>query len=152
MNERDILPPLMQRPASPRDLIGALYVRGGVSPGSGFDCFTLMAYVRWHWFGRLTPLGVMPARKLATPALCALMIRRALGRAEDPAAPWKRVTPAPGCAVALGRSKLGRLHHCGVWWEDGVLHALDTAGVVWTPADRIGALYSRVECFELWQY
>lgn len=139
-------------PRAPQDeLLGVRYLRGGDSPLTGFDCFTLAAFVRWHWFGLATPLGQWPTRPLSTAALCALMIRRALGRESEASWPWQRIEAAPGCVVALGRARHGRLHHCGVWLEArGVLHALESTGVVWTPGERIAQLYSRCEFFELW--
>lgn len=129
-------------------LVGTPYVRGGVTPEIGFDCFTLMSYVRWHWFGRTTPFAGIPARKLTTPQACALGIRRALGRHREQLSPWHACTRVEGCAVALGHMRLGRLHHCGVWFEGGVLHAMELLGVCWTPAERLPGLFARVEFYE----
>lgn len=135
--------------ASPLQLVGASYVRGGVTPEVGFDCFTLMAYVRWHWFAKPTPFAGIPARKLSTAQACAIGIARALGRGESIDVPWRAIaTPSEGCAVALGRARLGRLHHCGVWIEGGVLHAYESIGVVWSPGWRVTDLFARVECYE----
>jgi len=134
--------------ASPLLLVGTPYVRGGVTPETGFDCYTLMSYVRWHWFERETPWAGIPARKLSSAQACALGIRRALG-AHETLTPWQRLDePREGCAVALGRAKLARLHHCGVWIEGGVLHAYELLGVAWTPRARIGELFARVEFYE----
>lgn len=135
--------------SSPLDLIGVPYVRGGVTPEIGFDCYTLMSYVRWHWFERRTPYAGIPARKLTTAQLCAIGISRALGRHRAIVSPWRpSAAPIEGCAVALGRAQLARLHHCGVWIEGGVLHAYESIGVTWTPHARIGELFARVEFYE----
>lgn len=133
---------------SPLELVGVPYVRGGVTPAVGFDCFTLVSYVRWHCFQKITPLiAVRPRRSIATSVLAALAIRRTLGSREF-VSPWLRCEAHSGCAVALGRTTFGRLHHCGVFVDAGVLHALDSCGVVWTPATRIATLYGRVEYYE----
>lgn len=136
--------------ASPLLLIGTPYARGGVSPVQGFDCFTLLAYVRWHWFGKLTPMvGDIPKRKLPPGVVCAICLRRALGRPRDEVpSPWTRCGIREGCVVALGQFHVSRLHHCGVWIQGGVLHALESCGVAWTPGGRIGELYKRVEYYE----
>jgi len=134
--------------ASPLLLVGVPYVRGGVTPEAGFDCFSLMSYVRWHWFERVTPWAGIPARKLTSTQACAYGIRRALG-AHETLAPWHRLgEPSAGCVVALGRARLARLHHCGVWIEGGVLHAYESLGVVWTPRARLPELFARVEFYE----
>jgi hypothetical protein len=132
-------------------LVGTPYVRGGVTPEIGFDCYTLMAYVRWHWFERTTPFAGIPARKLSPMQACALGIRRALGMRVEALTPWHAIqTPIAGCAVALGHMRLGRgrLHHCGVWIEGGVLHAMEMLGVCWTPSERLPALFARMEFYE----
>lgn len=130
----------------PLDLVGVPYQRGGVTPETGFDCFTLMAYVRRRWFGRESPVGELPHRALSTSVLCAVMLRRALGSPLSSA--WEPCEPSEGVAVALGMRRFGRLHHCGVRVAGGVLHALEGAGVVWAPGNRIDQLYSRVEYYE----
>lgn len=136
-------------PASPAELIGLPYTRGGNTPEKGFDCFTLMAYVRWHWFRRPTPIGDIPKRHLPPAALCALTIRRTLGRRVDEVrGPWERCEPHEGCAVALAQCALSRFHHCGVFVDGGILHALDRVGVCFTPAPRIRELFARVEFYE----
>lgn len=143
----------MQAYREPLELVGLPYKRGGNIPEVGFDCFTLLAYVRWNFYHRSTP-GEIPARKMSAAAACALGIRRALGHRERLGGEWVAMeAPREGCAVALGRSRLGRLHHCGVWvgqgfGDSGVLHALEGVGVVWTPGLRIIDLYSRVEFYE----
>lgn len=129
-------------------LVGLPYVRGGNHPAEGFDCYTLMSYVRQRWFHRATPTVGIPSARLSPVRAGALGIFRALGGKERIASPWIECARACGCAVALGRWRIGRLHHCGVVIDQGVLHALHTTGVVWTPLDRLRDLYGRVEFFE----
>jgi hypothetical protein len=130
-------------------LIGTPYARGGASPGDGFDCFTLLEYVRRVHFGRATPHAGIPTARLSAVHAAALGIRRALGRASDQLpSPWVACEPVDGCAVGLARCKWGRLHHCGVYLDGHVLHAMDGVGVVLTPIERLWFIYSRVEFFE----
>jgi hypothetical protein len=139
-------------PSSPLTLVGTPYVRGAVTPETGFDCFTLAAFVRWHYYGRHTPIAVQLPKPHRNPIMhCALVIRRMLGgrRADALAPPWQSIaTPHAGCMVALGRTSFGPLHHCGVWVQGGVLHALEGVGVAFTPVDRLHGLFPRVEYFE----
>jgi hypothetical protein len=135
--------------ASPLELVGTPYVRGGVTPDDGLDCYSLMAYVRWHWYGRRTPLVGIPARPMTTAQACAWGIYRALGGRERLASAWTQLREASeGCAVALGRLRASRLHHCGVYVEGGVLHSFECIGVAWTPAERMPHLFARVEFYE----
>ena len=149
----EVLPaaPRLQPLASALELIGTPYVRGGVTPETGFDCFTLLCYVRWHWFARPTPVPApFPRRPLKVGLSCALMIRRVLRApaASEDSGVWVRCEPRDGCAVALAQTRFGHLHHCGVWIDGGVLHALERVGVAWTPGGRIEAFFPRAEFYE----
>jgi cell wall-associated NlpC family hydrolase len=128
--------------ASPLQLIGVPYLIGGRSPALGFDCFTLLAYVRWHWYGRATPIALdLTARPMSATRACAWGIARSVSA-------WRACAPSEGCAVALGRAPRSRLHHCGVMVGGGVLHAFERTGVVLTPLDRLPGVFARVECYE----
>jgi len=129
-------------------LVGAPYARGGTTPHYGFDCFTLVRYVRKHCFQRETPIAGIPSTTLPSPQAAAFAIYRALGGKERIDSAWRECPSAEGCVVALGTWKVSRLHHCGVVIGDGVMHALESCGVVWTPMRRIRELYARVEFFE----
>lgn len=139
----------MKRPAQPPEsLVGAPYKRGGLNDTEGFDCFTLLEYVRRVYYGRKTPHAGIPAPELTSTQAAALAIYRATGGRENVPSPWVACTPDDGCAVAMAISRYGRLHHCGVLVGENVLHALENVGVVMTPALRIPDVYSRVEFFE----
>jgi cell wall-associated NlpC family hydrolase len=129
-------------------LIGIPYLRGAETPRDGFDCFTLVRYVRKNWFSRATPTGGIPAEQLTSARKAALAVFLAFDGKERIDSPWLECDPCDGCVVALGVWKVSRLHHCGVIIRDGVLHALPTAGVVFTPMRRLREMYARVEFFE----
>jgi cell wall-associated NlpC family hydrolase len=129
-------------------LVGTPYHRGGMDPVQGFDCFTLLEYVRREFYGRDTPTAGIPAADLTSAQAAALGIYRALGGHEHTPGPWVSCDPVDGCAVALGRTRHGRLHHCGVLVENQVMHAMESVGVALSPIERIFYLYARVEFFE----
>lgn len=130
------------------DLVGTRYTRGGVTPASGFDCYTLMAYVRHHYYARPTPVHGIPSPDIPSARAAALAIYRTLGGLERVGTKWHNTEPVSGVAVAMGAWSFSRLHHCGVVVGNGVLHALEGAGVVFTPHNRLSEIYSRVEYFE----
>jgi hypothetical protein len=130
-------------------LIGAPYLRGGHSRVEGFDCFTLLEYVRREYYNRVTPVHASAVMgSMFPPALaCARGIYRTLATDRG----WHPLQErTQGCAVALGRFHIGRLHHVGVVVGNGVLHAAAGIGVCWLPGDRVAEVYARVEYFE-WQ-
>jgi len=139
---------MTEDPSNALVLIGARYKRGGETPAEGFDCFTLMQYVRRRYFNRSTPIVGIPATAMPSARAAAFAIYRTLGGKERIESDWHESAPVQGAAVAMGQWKVSRLHHCGVVINDGVLHALEHAGVVWTPFPRLISLYARVECFE----
>jgi hypothetical protein len=51
--------------STPLDLVGVRYRLGGVTPQAGFDCYSLLCYVRAHWFDRPTPFAGIPARRVS---------------------------------------------------------------------------------------
>jgi len=139
---------MIVNPSPALGLVGAPYKRGGTNAAEGFDCFTLLEHVRRVHYYRPTPVAGIPADDMPVTQVAALAIYRALGGREHMPTPWREVEPVDGCAVALGRSKFGRLHHCGVFVDGGILHALESVGVVFTPLERAWYLYKRVEFYE----
>lgn len=153
---RDLPSAPRARVRDPWELIGLPYVRNGNSPARGFDCFTLLTYVRWHWFGLTTPAGL--ADRTGASHYLGAMIRRAIARGESARGAWMRqARPSAGCAIGCGRLAISPLTHCGVWLtidqggrlEEGCLHALERVGVCWTPGERLAHLFGRVEFYEL---
>jgi len=138
----------MTRPTlPPESLVGVPYKRGGTSPAEGFDCFTLLEYVRRVYYGTKTPHAGIPAAEIPSAQACALAIYRATGGREHMPSPWVQTDPVDGCAVALARSKYRRLHHCGVLVDSYVMHALESVGVCMCPLERMWNLYGRVEFY-----
>lgn len=138
----------------PLALLGKPYVLHGTDPAVGFDCWTLVEYVRRECFGLATPLARGDAFELPENKFVAL--NRALsviGAAQDCGA-WQRVeTGAPGDVVGLSLSERIPLHHVGVLLPQGVLHAWAGVGrvgigsVILTPFARLSPLFAQVEVY-----
>jgi len=135
-------------PDNPLDLIGVAYLRGSDDIAQGFDCYTLVRFVRAYYYGRPTPLAAPPARKWQGPAACALGMHHARRATRTRAPLWQQCEPHLGCVVGLARFKVERLHHCGVLIPEGVLHAMRDAGVMLTPCARLTELFAQVEYLE----
>lgn len=57
----------------------------------------------------------------------------------------KRIdNPEDLCIVLLGKAKHLGLHHCGIWWQGSVLHALEN-GVLYQDRASIGDAYPLIE-------
>lgn len=55
--------------------------------------------------------------------------------------------PAELCVVLMGRSERTGLHHCGIFFEGGILHALDT-GPVYQDMASVRDAYGLIEYWE----
>jgi cell wall-associated NlpC family hydrolase len=102
-------------------------------PGTG-DCWSLARAVWAAEFGRaVEPLPVDPAD-----------LRAASRALEAGAAGWVRVAePAEGDGVLMARGR--RPCHVGIWvTPERVLHAVERAGCLCTPAGRVGDLGYRI--------
>jgi cell wall-associated NlpC family hydrolase len=129
----------------PLVLIGVAYVRGAADPAVGFDCWTLVEYVRREFYQLPTPLAGT-GRHVAG----ATIIAEAQASGE-----WKALTVAtPGAVVGLAVAKRLPLHHVGVAVEGGVLHAWNGFGasgagsVMLTPWARLQHMFRRAEVYE----
>ena len=96
----------------PHQLVGVPYTLWGESPEVGFDCWTLVGYVRREYFGLKDALhrAAGPSRR---PRPCA----RSGQNRDGPM--WKSVAwpGAPGDVVGMSLDKGGWLHHVGVILE-----------------------------------
>ena len=98
------------------------------------DCWSFARRIWRDRFGwDVPPVPVDPGSPRAA--------RHALSAAPEEAG-WVQVDrPREGDAVLMGRGALPA--HVGIWIEPdlaGVLHALESAGVVFTPPDRLAGL------------
>jgi cell wall-associated NlpC family hydrolase len=127
----------------PTRLIGIPYVRGAADPAVGFDCWTLVEYVRREYFGLATPL-VSPG------------YRSGAGMIADAQASghWHKLSVAsPGAVVGMAMAKRLPLHHVGVAIEGGVLHAwngysANAGSVMLTPWTHLKPMFARAEVYE----
>jgi len=121
---------------NPLELLGVPYVLGAADPACGFDCWSLITYVRRVHYHRPTPL--MP-EDFADACASGL---------------WRRILwPHEAAVVGLSRSHRLPLHHVGVVVPGGVLHAWNgpyggTGSVVLTPWDRLDQYFAQIEVYE----
>lgn len=102
------------------DYLGKPWIAGGSGP-EAYDCWGLVRAVYRERLGILLP-------EVDVSALSPLAVRRALAGHEE-RSHWRALAgPAP-YAVAL-MSYGERPHHVGLWTGEGVLHAIEGAGVV----------------------
>lgn len=142
---------MISHQSSPLDLIGVPYLRGGVSPSEGFDCWSLVDYVRRQFFGLPSPLVDARAR-------AGLASIRTLEAARA-SAQWIQIVPPgdPGCVVGMAFAGRLFLHHVGVSLGPlGVLHAWagiisnGRGSVTLTPWDRLADRFKVIEVY-LWR-
>lgn len=149
----------------PLTLLGVPYVLGSCDPAIGFDCWTLVDYVRKECFGVSTPLSVnlcdgpriQPSeRPLSGVNRVAVKHAQRLIENAQRTGAWRRIDAPgfPGCVVGMSLSSRMALHHVGIALAPGVLHAWGgaTAGrvgsVILTPWERLRPLFADVEVYE----
>lgn len=105
-------------------LVGLPWREGGKTPQEGFDCW---GFFRWY------NLHILK-RKINEKYECSCgnirtMVEKA-SQAFCQKSEWVKINiPENNCAVALSRNK--RIHHVGIWFNGGCLHALQDIGVVY---------------------
>lgn len=149
----------------PLDLLGVPYVLGASDPAIGFDCWTLVRYVRATYFDLDTPLAIslrdapdiQPSERIQS-AGNHVSVRHAqrLIEAAQRTGQWRRVDgpPSPGMVVGMSLSHRTALHHVGVAIPAGVLHAWcgpsvrGIGSVIVTPWNHLRPIFADVEVYE----
>lgn len=121
--------------------IGIPYKRGGTEL-DGLDCWGLLLHVLKHDFKIDINVDYYVDGDLPSVA-----------RAYETASKdtnWKRInSPIDGCVVALSKGK--KIHHAGIWWHGGCLHAVNGMGVIHSTIKSLRLNnYKRMEFYE-WQ-
>jgi cell wall-associated NlpC family hydrolase len=134
---------------SPLELIGVPYVRGGITPRDGFDCWSLVEYVRRVYFDLPSPLVDARARAGLAAAIRTIEAAKVSGE-------WVAIDPPGDAGSVVGMAFAGRLflHHVGVSLGAlGVLHAWagiisnGRGSVTLTPWARIADRFKVVEVY-----
>lgn len=105
------------------EYIGIPYKKGGRNPQEGFDCWGLVAYIYEK------ELGIKFKQQYNIVSGETLKITKAFKTAIDSNTWMKIVIPEQFCGVALSQNK--KIHHVGIWVENGCLHAIKGVGVVY---------------------
>lgn len=103
--------------------VGAPYKRDGQSIQDGFDCWTLVMVIMREEYGISVP--DLDSHKTQGGLLNVTKSLEKNVKLDK----WERLEhPEEGCAVALSQGT--KVHHCGIWLNGGVLHAMDNSHVV----------------------
>lgn len=113
----------------PIELLEVPYNTRGTSPEEGFNCYSLVCYVRETYFNLPTPC-------LEVSSFDKDDVSRTL---QDQEKEWELVSePEPGDVVVMRSQGASFWHHCGVYLGDGhVIHAFgnnsNVGRIVFTP-------------------
>lgn len=104
------------------EYIGMPWKKGGKTPGEGFDCWGFFAYFYKKEMGvtfkKQYPYLPGETRKITKAFKEAIETEN-----------WVQLDkPENGCAVALSQNN--KIHHVGVWYSGGCIHAVKDFGVV----------------------
>jgi hypothetical protein len=122
-------------------LVGIPWKKGGRDPVQGFDCWGF-----FKWFYREF-VGLVLSYDYPFQPGDTKNIVTAFKEATCEHGGWKKLDePEQHCAVALSMNR--RIHHVGVWFNGGCLHATEGVGVVYNDLKQLKRNgYSKVEFY-----
>lgn len=117
-------------PHDVNSLIDLPYEAGAFGPDS-FNCWGLLYYVQRHYFKTN-----MPIAPIGDSQACKELFDKKIYSGD-----WAKVErPEHGCGALM---RGGEEPHVGIYLDldaGGILHAMEGAGVIWTPIRRLRAL------------
>ena len=127
----------------PNKYIGLEWESGGRGPEK-FDCWGLVLHILKNEYGVL-----INEKEYNIDAYDTKSVSRAYEHAIN-CHNWQKVeTPRDGDVVALSKNK--RIHHAGIYVQNGCLHAMDHNNVIFNPINRLKFDgWNRIE-FYRWQ-
>ena len=124
-------------------VVGLPWKKGGRDPIEGFDCWGFFKWFYAEIVGIKLNYDIDLKPGDTKPIIKAFKIATESGE-------WFKIdVPKQFCAVALSMNS--RIHHVGVWVDEGCLHATEGLGVVYNSMRHLKRNgYSKVEFYE-WQ-
>jgi hypothetical protein len=122
-------------------LVGLPWLKGGRDPVNGFDCW---GFFKWFYEHHL---GVTLSYDYPFQPGDTRNIVLAFKEATSEKGGWVKLDkPDDYCAVALSKNK--KIHHVGVWFNNGCLHATTGLGVVHNTLQQLKRNgYTKVEFY-----
>lgn len=122
-------------------MIGIPWKKGGRNPSKGLDCWGFLKY----FYTQILDINIdydYPYQPGDTKNIV-----KSFTKATSKEGGWTKLDkPKNFCAVALSQNK--RIHHVGIWFNGGCLHATEGLGVVYNNiSDLKRNGYNRVEFY-----
>lgn len=123
------------------NLVGIPWKKGGRDPINGFDCW---GFFKWFYaefagiyLGYDYPLQPGDTKQIV------IAFKESIGEGGE----WSKISqPIDYCAVALSMNR--HIHHVGVWFNGGCLHATEGVGVVYNTLKQLKRNgYSKMEFY-----
>lgn len=123
-------------------MVGIPWKVGGKNPKEGFDCW---GFFKW-FYSEFADIQIAEDGEQIKPSETKKMIK-AFSKAKG-SGQWKNIlAPVDFCAVALSKNK--KIHHVGVWFNGGCLHAVEGIGVVYNTVMHLNRNgFNKVEFYE----